>query len=180
MQFIFSKNMDLKLSNDVPTMFKAFLDRILSVFEIWWKSGKSGFLAIFEKIDAASKNHKLRSGRRKNILRPFFERLWSTFSISNFIFIFSCLFVTWTAYFGLDAIFGPRNHLYRFGYKKASKNWILLMQLWWDESSRRELSKSGFGMFLRPLVMILCLIEVLGKGVKKEGGVFKKKNVTIP
>ena len=117
----FSKNMDRKLSNDVPGMFKALLERILSFFEIWWKSGKSGFLAIFAKIDAASKNHKLRPGRRKNILRPFFERLWSTLSISNFIFIFWCFFVTWTTHFGLDAHFVRGNHLYRFGYKKASK-----------------------------------------------------------
>ena len=156
MQFIFSKNLDHKLSNDVPTILKAFLVRILSKFEIWWKSGKSGFLAIFAKIDAASKNRKLRSGRRKIVLRPFFERLWSTFSISNFIFMFWCFFVTWTTHFGLDAHFVRGNHLYRFGYKKASKNWILLMQLWWCESSSRELSKSGFGMFLRLLVMILC------------------------
>ena len=34
-------------------------------------------------------------------------------------------------------------------------------------------------MFLRPLVMILCFIEVLGKGVKKEGGGYKKKIVTF-
>ena len=95
--------MDLKLSKDVPGMFKSFLERILSFFQIWWKSEKSGFLAIFEKNDGATKNHKLRSRRRKNILRSFFERLRSTFSISNFIFVFWCLFVTQTVHFGLDA-----------------------------------------------------------------------------
>ena len=130
MQFIFSKNMDLKLSKDVPGMFKSFLERILSFFQIWWKSEKSGFLAIFEKNDGATKNHKLRSRRRKNILRSFFERLRSTFSISNFIFVFWCLFVTQTVHFGLDAIFVWGNHLYRLGYKSASTNWILLMQFW--------------------------------------------------
>ena len=84
MQIIFSENMDRKLSKDVPGMFKSFLERILSFFEIWWKSEKSGFFAIFEKIHGAIKNHKIRSRRRKNILRSFFERLRSTFSISNF------------------------------------------------------------------------------------------------
>ena len=34
-KFIFSKNMDLKLSKDVPTMFKALLERILRFFEVW-------------------------------------------------------------------------------------------------------------------------------------------------
>ena len=170
MQLIFLKNMDLKLSKNVPGIPKSFLERILNFFEIWWKSEKSGFFAIFEKIDEAIENHKIRSRRRKNILRSFFERLWSTLSISNFIFIFWCLFVTRTTHFGLDAHFVRGNHIYRFGYKKASKKCILLMQLWWDESSRQELSKSGFGMFLRPLVMILCPIEVLGKRVKIRWG----------
>ena len=162
--------MDLKLSKDVSGMFKSFLERILSVFEIWWKSEKSGFFAIFAKNDGSTKNHKLRSGHRKNILRSFFERLRSTFSISNFIFAFWCLFVTQMVHFWLDAIFVRANHLYRLGYKKASTNSILLMQFWKNESSHRELSKSGFRMFLRPLVMILCLIEVLEKRAKKEGG----------
>ena len=121
MQFIFSKNMDLKLSKNVPGILKSFLERILSFFEIWWKSEKSGFFAIFEKIDEAIKNHKIRSRRRKNILRSVFERLRSTFSISNFIFIFWCLFVTQTVHFGLDANFHSVNHPYRLGYKKASK-----------------------------------------------------------
>ena len=113
--------MNLKLSKDVPGMFKSFLERILSVFGIWWKSEKSGFFAIFEKNDGSTKNHKLRSGRRKNILRSFFERLRSTFSISNFNFIFWYLFVTKTVNFALDARNGSGNHLYRFGDKKASK-----------------------------------------------------------
>ena len=129
MQFIFSKNIDLKLSKNVLGMLKSFLERILSFFEIWWKSEKSGSFEIFEKNDAAIKNHKIRSRRRKNILRSVFERLRSTFSISNFIFIFLRLFVTQTVHFGLDAIFVRANHLYRLGYKKASKNWMLLMQL---------------------------------------------------
>ena len=37
------------------------------------------------------------------------------------LFIFWCFVVTWTVYFGLDAHFVRGNHLYRFGYKKASK-----------------------------------------------------------
>ena len=121
MHFIFPKNLDHKLSNDVPTILKAFLVRILSKFEIWWKSGKSGFLAIFAKIDAASKNRKLRSGRRKIDLRPFFERLWYTFSISNFIFMFWCLFVTQTVSSVRDQSFSGSQVMYRFGYKKAWK-----------------------------------------------------------
>ena len=121
MQFIFQKNMDLKLSKDVPGMFKSIQERNLSVFEIWWESEKTGFFAFFEKSDGSTKNHKLRSGRRKNILRSFFGRLRSTFSISNFIFIFWYLFVTKTVNFALDARNGSGNHLYRFGYKKASK-----------------------------------------------------------
>ena len=40
---------------------------------------------------------------------------------------------------------------------------------------RSELSKSGFGMSLRPLVMILCSFEVVAKWAKKEGGGHKKK-----
>ena len=43
------------------------------------------------------------------------------------------------------------------------------------ESIRRELSKSGLGMFLRPLVMILCYFLCLSKTAKKRGG--PKKNV---
>ena len=113
--------MDLKLSKNVPGMLKSFLERNLNFFEIWWKSEKSGFFAIFEKIDGAIKNHRIRSRRRKNILRSVFEWLRSTFSISNFIFISWCLFVTQTVHFGLDAIFVRANHLYRLGYKKAPK-----------------------------------------------------------
>ena len=128
MQLIFLKNMDLKLSKNVPGIPKSFLERILNFFEIWWKSEKSGFFTIFEKIDGVIKNHKIRSKCRKNILRLFFERLRSTFSISNFIFIFLCFFVTQTVHFGLDAIFVRANHLCRLGYKKASTNSILLMQ----------------------------------------------------
>ena len=45
------------------------------------------------------------------------------------------------------------------------------------ESTRRELSKSGFGMSLRPLVMILCHFECLGKMVQKEGGTKKKSQI---
>ena len=44
---------------------------------------------------------------------------------------------------------------------------------------RRELSKSGLGMFLRPLVMILCYFLCLSKIAKKEGGVLKKKTSQI-
>ena len=40
---------------------------------------------------------------------------------------------------------------------------------------RRELSKSGLGMFIRPLVMILCQFMCLSKRVKKRGGGPKKK-----
>ena len=47
------------------------------------------------------------------------------------------------------------------------------------ESMRRELSKSGLGMFIRPLVMILCQFMCSSKRVKKRGGGPKKKNVTI-
>ena len=46
------------------------------------------------------------------------------------------------------------------------------------ESTRRELSKSGFGMSLRPLVMILCHFECLGKMVQKRGGALKKKKTS--
>ena len=46
------------------------------------------------------------------------------------------------------------------------------------ESMRSELSKSGFRMSLRPLVMILCSFEVVAKWAKKEGGP-QKKSVTI-
>ena len=119
MQFIFSKNIDLKLSKDVPGMLISFLERILSFFEIWWKSEKSGFFAIFEKNDRGTKNHKLRSGRRKNILRPLFERLWCTLSISNFIFTFWCSLVTQTVNFRLDANFRSGKHQYRLSCKKA-------------------------------------------------------------
>ena len=44
-----------------------------------------------------------------------------------------------------------------------------------SESIDLELSKTVLGMFLRALVTILCLIEVLEIGPKKEGGPVKKK-----
>ena len=43
------------------------------------------------------------------------------------------------------------------------------------DSMRRELSKSGLGMLIRPLVMILCYFLCLSKIAKKEGGGPKKK-----
>ena len=46
------------------------------------------------------------------------------------------------------------------------------------ESTRRELSKSGFGMSLRPLVMILCHFECLGEMVQKRGGGALKKKTS--
>ena len=64
-----------------------------------------------------------------------------------------------------------------FWLQKGTKKSNLLMQFWWCESSRRELSKSGLRMFLRPLVMILSLFEGLGKWPKIEGGL--KKIITV-
>ena len=49
------------------------------------------------------------------------------------------------------------------------------MQISKSKSMDLELSKTVLGMFLRPLVTILCLIEVLEIGPKKEGGAGKKK-----
>ena len=43
------------------------------------------------------------------------------------------------------------------------------------ESMRQELSKSGLGMFLRPLVMILCHFMCLSQMAKNKGGGGKKK-----
>ena len=51
---------------------------------------------ILVKIDGSTWDHNFLSKHQKNILRPDFESLGSIFSISNFIFIFSCLFVTRT------------------------------------------------------------------------------------
>ena len=51
---------------------------------------------FFMKIDGATWDHKFWSRHRKNILRPDFESLGPILFISNFIFIFSCLFVTRT------------------------------------------------------------------------------------
>jgi len=85
------------------------------------------------------------------------------------------IFATRTVYLN----FRPKNQfsvaVYRFGCKKASKFVILLMQISKSKSMDLELSKTVLGMFLRPLVTILCLIEVLEIGPKKEGGLVKKK-----
>ena len=44
---IFSKNMDRKLSKDVPTILRTFLDQILRFGELWLRSAKNAILAIF-------------------------------------------------------------------------------------------------------------------------------------
>ena len=50
--------MSPKLSNNVPTMFRSCLERILCNGEVWSKSPKSAILAIFMKIDGATWDHK--------------------------------------------------------------------------------------------------------------------------
>ena len=50
----FSAIMESELSNDVPTMFRSCLDRILRTGEVWSKSLKSVILAILVKIDRGS------------------------------------------------------------------------------------------------------------------------------
>ena len=45
--FIFSKTMDCKLSKDVPTVFKTFLEQILCFDEVWSHMAKSAISAIF-------------------------------------------------------------------------------------------------------------------------------------
>ena len=42
-----------------------------------------------------------------------------------------------------------------------------------------QLSKTGLGISLRPLVMILCQFEVWSKHPKKRGGARKKKSSQV-
>ena len=119
------------------------------------KQPKMAFLRFWVKIDAATWDYKFRSKHRKNIPSSFFESLGSILSVFNIFIIFSCLFVTKTVFQPLYAHFPYGNHIYRFGYKKASKIQNFASTKSYLESTRPELSKSDLGMFLRPLVMIL-------------------------
>ena len=47
MKIIFSKNMDSQLSKNVPTIFRSFLERILSSDVVWSKIAKIAILAGF-------------------------------------------------------------------------------------------------------------------------------------
>ena len=96
MKIIFSKNMDSQLSKGVPTIFRSFLERILASDVVWSKIAKIAILACFGENHVTTSEHKFRTKHRRNILRPDFESLGPILSISNFIFIFSCLFVTQT------------------------------------------------------------------------------------
>ena len=119
------------------------------------KQQKMAFLRFLLKIDAATLDHKFRSKHRKNTLSSFFESLRSILFIFNFFIIFSSLFVTKTVFLSLYAKSSYGNLTYRFGYKKASKTQNFASTKSFLKSTRPELSKSGFGMFIRPLVMIL-------------------------
>ena len=86
MQIIFLENMDLELSKDVPGMFKSFLERILSFFQIWWKSEKSGLLAIFEKMTELQKiiNYDL------GVVKTFWDRFLKDYGpLFPFLILFS-------------------------------------------------------------------------------------------
>ena len=68
--------------------------------------------------------------------------------------------------------------IYRFGYKKASKNGILLMQIFFSKNIDFQLSKTVPIMFLSFLDKKLRHFEVHQNRPKKGGG-SEKKNVTI-
>ena len=110
MRIIFSQNMEFRLSKDVPTMSQTFLEQILGSDVVWSKIAKIVIWPFLGTIHSAnSTEHKFRTKRRRNILRPDFESLGSTLSISNLIFIFQCLFVTQTVSSVRNGIFGRRN-----------------------------------------------------------------------
>ena len=56
--FNFSKTMEFKLSKDVPTVFKTFLEQILCFDEVWSHMAKSAILAIFGENDGATWDSK--------------------------------------------------------------------------------------------------------------------------
>ena len=105
----FPKSMELKLSKDVPTVFKTFLEQILCLVKFGHISPKVPFWSFLVKIDGATWNSKLWSKHRKNILRPVSDSLWSILFISNFFFIISCLFVTKTVSKAYIAHLRPQN-----------------------------------------------------------------------
>ena len=78
------------------------LDHVWNGFYALVKFGRNHpkvpFWPFFIKTDGATWDHKFWSKHRKNILRPDFESLRAILSISNFIFIYSCLFVTRTVF----------------------------------------------------------------------------------
>ena len=114
--------------------------------------------------------YEFRTKHHRNILRPYFESLGSILSISNFIFIFWCLFVTQTVSSVWTGSFSGSQVIYRFGCKKAWKTQNFVSTNSYLESMHQGLSTSGLRMSIRPLVMILCQLVCLPKMRKKEVG----------
>ena len=175
MKIIFSKNMESQLSKDVPTIFRSFPEQIVASDEVWSKMAKLAILQFLAKTHLTTSEHKFRTKHRRNILRPDFESLEPILSISNFIFIFWCLFVTQTVSSVWTTHFNSGNRLYRFGYKKAWKCKILHQQ--------NHILKVCIESFQNPVLE--CLYDlwlwfyanfcVWQKGQKKGWGGTKKK-----
>ena len=99
-----------------------------------------------------------------HIVKTFWDHFWK---VQGLLFPILNFFEEFGTFCNLNGIpqFSQKNATflpsYRFGYKKASKFIILLMQIWYSESMDHKLSKTGLRMFLRPLVMFLWSFEVL-------------------
>ena len=106
------------------------------------------FWRFLVKIHQAAWDHKFCSKHRRNILRPVFESLGSIFFIFNFIFTFSCLFVTKTVLMVSISEMGNTCIEYRFGYKKA-----------WKYEKKLEMKSIGFKLSESVLRMFLRCLE---------------------
>ena len=120
-KIFFSQNVDFQLSKDIPIMFQTFLEQILGSNVVRSKMAKNVIFAIFRKIHPPTSEYKFPTKHHRNILRPDLESLGSILSISNFIFIFWCLFVTQTVFSVQNLSFSRSQVMYSFGYKKAWK-----------------------------------------------------------
>ena len=87
------------------------------------------FLPFFAKIHPSTSEYKFRTKHRRNILRPYFESLGSILSISNFIFIFWCLFVTQTVSSVRDQSFSGSKWCTVLVTKRHEKRKILHQQI---------------------------------------------------
>ena len=133
------------------------------------------FFRFLARTHPATSEHKFRTKHRRNILRPDFESLGSILFISNFIFIFWCLFVSQTVSSVWTTHFGPQEWYTVLVTKRHEKCKILHQQ--------NHILKVCIQSFQNPVLE--CLYDlwlwfyanfcVWQQSQKKRGGGVKKK-----